>query len=577
MKKKASSELIKQAWAVRYSGDISRTEQLIGDLENGDDKTPLVLCEILLLKASIALRQRNAARVQACFKEAEDLLSAANVALPSRFFMQKGLWLDSLSEFTKSLPQHLEAVRRAETPVDRLVAQMNVVVCLYNLSLPLDKAFNDLHALRKTVRGHPYPALERHVRLIEQKEAFLKGDLAGVFGSPQKEPGQALFHQAWVARLPWAPKKKSIVDRFIETSFSNEAIYQNEYRRQTVLADPRWTDEGDPRAQDQVDRLYLWTWLWLEDPESPVRDLLASELSQFPFEKVATSLTTEDFLMLRSMGGWLGLWNANFRRWFQAWIRKATPSDIITPPLFEIEERLQACLRDHADGNSTSLKKVVADLRKKNPELAGLADLTEKLAKDLGAAESRASLFVDRARSVLKTDGRDTISKPMVEILAALKEDGYLSFEDALERGFEIAPYDDFVHDPKIHNLVQRLKTLLPASCILKTKDGVLHFKDPKNEIAIVAGSRHEAHFPGEVRAPLPKKQTEQTRLKQTVKGPAQLLVKFAGADAITREQIQDAIGTSKATTNRWIQTWLKSGVLTQTGSGRATRYRLRK
>ena len=85
-------------------------------------------------------------------------------------------------------------------------------------------------------------------------------------------------------------------------------------------------------------------------------------------------------------------------------------------------------------------------------------------------------------------------------------------------------------------------------------------------------------HFPDVSRsAALPKKQSEQARLRKAVKGPAQLLSRFSPGEVLTREQIQDAIGASKATTNRWIQTWIRDDVLDQTGSGRATRYQIKR
>lgn len=219
-------------------------------------------------------------------------------------------------------------------------------------------------------------------------------------------------------------------------------------------------------------------------------------------------------------------------------------------------------------------------MRASHPALEGLALLAEKLAAGLRANSKRAKFTVDSARSVLKNaeSGRHVISRPMAEVLAALKERGFLTFEEALERGFEIAPYDDFIHAPKIHNLVQRLKKILPPSCLLKTKDGALHFTDPTKAIHVIQGSPHHAHFPALENTPtLPKKQSAQVQLKKAVKGPARLLTTFAADDILTREQIQDAIGASKATTNRWIRAWLRDGVLDQTGSGRATRYQIKR
>jgi hypothetical protein len=176
----------------------------------------------------------------------------------------------------------------------------------------------------------------------------------------------------------------------------------------------------------------------------------------------------------------------------------------------------------------------------------------------------------------LTTDHERMISEPAAKILCFLKKQTSISFEDALSESFGIRGYDSLVHNPKIYNLIHRLKLFLPLTCSISTKNQRIYFTDDGEHVRIQQGGTHTRHFP-QFYFPLQsfeKKQTLQMQKKVEVDARTQLMRLFEEKPSLNRQEIQTSLGLSKTTTNRWLSTWLDTGVVRKIGSGKSQAYR---
>lgn len=580
--------LATQAWEHRFSARLGLARALLVRLEDGLSESSISLCpseraamdaEVALLNASFARSEMNLADAEKWIDKASCILRDSGLPESFQLVMQTALGLDAQSRWAESLRLYQAAVRIAQGPFETLAAKFNLAVCQYNLDLPNQKLLDEIENELKASQDHPIRRGFKQIRLMDVKRAFLDARIDAIDErAGDLELSQETYFRAWLGSLPWSTCKNSRIDDFIGLSSGEEEFFQKHYRLQTLKADTRLLGgelEESPLLQLQVDRLYLWTWKWLENPTQSQANLLERELAQFPFEKAHLTLTSEDVLMLESLGGWLSLFDSPFARGFDRWKGKYLPAKLQPSYFFEVDRRCRELLCARQDSELAEFAEGVRVLR---PSLSGYFDLIRRLASGL-PSES----FIQPKQVVVRPEdhtithaGQTTISPQGSALLCELVRRGSISFPEALLIAFEIPGYDELIHAPKINNLIQRLKKILPHEVHLRTKAKRIYIEDPGSVVRIPESNPHRAHFPRfefQAVTEAAKKQSLHLEKKVEVDFQATLTTKFADSSVLTRRDIEGALTVSKATANRWIAHWISTGVLAKTGDARETKY----
>ena len=582
-------------WRARLVSDIAHAKNVLRDVREWPDLSSDESVQIKIVRASLL---RHQGKNQICLDEIQALLSESEL---SAFSVCMGLIQIAICQMAKSsFSDALSSLNRAfeADPENELavVIRLNQAICHYNLGLPLRGLLEHIRFEIGGEADHPLKKSLIQLDVMQMEQDWLRGDFDALFAATVMPLTQGAYLQALANSLPWfAPHR--IAQEFVEETAGHREFYFKEHRRQTLLADARWgsSDSTDKQIQLSSDRIYLWTWKWLANPASHLSPLLANELSNFPWDHAHLTLTNMDFFFLRSAGGWLSIFNSEFARFFDAWWGKHSPPALPESLFFESDWKFSQWMR-YNDGPIPLAYRAgvpaayVQFISQLTPPLSSqpTSQPASQPASQRQMQKSGQSLFaespagdrllrVDLASSTLRRGSQSMISSTLAKVISELKNEGSMSFSDALRVGFEIPHYDDWIHAPKIHNLVQRAKKILPAEAVLRTKDRRLYLEESRPVILIRCGSAHQQHFPQFLSPPnsFEKKQTLELEIKLKRKSKAFLLGLFAQQIDCTRQDIQDVLQLPKATANRYITNWLKEKWLRKTGEGRSTKYLL--
>lgn len=558
--------VLKQAWILRWQDDIDGARALHTALSEKVRDT-LEQSELDLLHASFLRRQLRNAEAKECIEKVRQRLRNSGQTDSFQLIMQTAICMDVDSNFADSHFLYLQALNVASDDVERFMAKLNLIIARFNLGLDIDHLFDEL--AEDTGPKHPLRNLLDKALVLQTEKRFLSGEFNRIIDSPVNGAAQSLYQRAWFEALPWIgieKHRKQFADRIlIDANF-----FGGKYGLETLQMDPRWQSAKESTIQFLVDRIYLWTWKWLEEPSAIQSQMLSKELANFPFFEAAHRMTFFDVYMLRSAGRWLSIYCDKFDSQFRQWLSKY--DDLKLPPssFFEIDAQACDCVKQ---GDSIGLKRLSAN----HPHLETYFSLVDRILSDYPrrTEQNTDGLSVNIAASTLKTREATIVWQPACQLLSHLQVRKVLSFSEALFLAFGISQYDEDVHRVKLRNLIQRLKPHLPSLVQIYTKDQKIYLEDPAGQIHVLQGSTRHLLFPQfEISSTnSPKRQVARHRLRRDHSGLKALADILAEKSSCSADEIQSRLGLSRATTQRLIKSWLSSNLLVRVGRGSKTRY----
>lgn len=549
----------RKAWELRYAGKVEEARALAHSVA---PFSSVERAELLLLEASFARHDRQPDDSRSLVEQARRLLADAGIEASFQLRMQEAINLDVQSRFADSLRLYQEARMLARDGFEQSLATVNLAIARYNLSLPFASLLEELGPLER----HPLAETLEQLKLLSLKKSCAEGRFEEALALKFSPASQGVYLQAWIASLPFLGGSPAHRERFRELGASSVSYFQKAYRLQTIEASPRLAggDEGVP-VQERADRLYLWVWRWLADPAAFPVALLEKELSRFPFDTAHLTMTDEDFLLLRSVGAWLGLFDPALKARFAEWQAKYFPA-LPACPFFDLE---LACVKALEAGSAAALNELEARL-----PAPGLFRLARSLlsATALPPAPSSGTLLVRLSDSSLQTPEGRVISEPLARLFASLAKEGSLSFPEALSACFGLHRFDPFDHGPRIQNLLSRAKKLLPPGAGLRTKSQRIYLEGAAR-VLVQEGPAHGRRLPRFEWPELDRKQSVGLEKKQGVDLKAKLLTNLSGRREFTRAELQSRLELPKATANRLLLGWTREGFLRARGAGAARTY----
>jgi hypothetical protein len=165
---------------------------------------------------------------------------------------------------------------------------------------------------------------------------------------------------------------------------------------------------------------------------------------------------------------WIFIFEPKWRTRFRQLFRHVSQAKPMAGSLFEYEFLWQEMFE-------SPTKKSAYQKKLRQHPLHSVRDLQfEKLLKPLFSRrpKTKRTLLINPGTGELFVDQkRILISHPVVHFLQLLRRQKSFTFADVMSNCFQIEDYDSFIHDPKVNNLIQRVKKEFGFEiCLTKNK-----------------------------------------------------------------------------------------------------------
>lgn len=625
---------IQKAWAARFDHRLLECRRSVAELKRelmiydpavevlAHDSQFAEKAEVLCLEASLLRADGNRDGAKALLAKVE---GAVRVRQEPDFFslaLQKALTAYSEGNSARALEGFLAAQAAAPSGQAELVARLNALFCLENLGQDVDESVNESRARLQEIEKTEdvIPLVRIHLEAFSLRQEFRLGRWVprALTGLETEFSTQRDYYIRWVQALPYVQPTPSggAARESLPLPFLRRDTAYRVYRIRTLQGLDHPEDVGSVPVQEWADRFYLWVWKWLMDPAEFPAQRLGAVLGEW--SALSTSvLTQEDAYLVRNAMGWLCLFDPSAEGRIQKWLQKIRPARMSLIPVLDFESRVQDVLRLWLRGESKTALKMVK-LLKADPlagekgyrfgELLDALDATimgrdeiagpfEKLLhglRDWTVAERQpraGRLCVDLATGAIRApNGDEMVSPGMAEAFGALMETPVLPHAEFVARVFGYSRYDSLIHDPKILNLLARMRDIAPKGLTFGVKSGrvraegepsawrQVQFLGRHPYVTGLKGVQEWQDFGRQQTAAKASAETVNSggpgvRSTRPESAPILALKKLQGQGTVTRAQLEEATGVSRATAARMIAGWVEKGFVRREGSARNTRY----
>jgi len=544
--------------------------------------------ELVVLLASLARADQDLPLSEKLLNTARRWMEEGGLAPPFCLSFQSGLNYFQTGDFTSALDEFVSARRQANTLFERTCATANILFCLDNLGLPFESCVQELRVNLNQLRSEPAAeALETQFDCFLLRQAYREGSFDG-FCRLRAIGTQSHYLQIWVSELPYTSLYRRYRDQISDLALSEHCLFHKSYRFRTLQGVIHPEDLTDFCLKEFADRLYLWTWRWLANPDEMPSAQIIRLLESANLELRFIHLSSESYQLIRNALGWLGLFHPLQAQPLQAWIERLKPGRLTLYPLYEFERRLIHYCKAKCSGRTDQAKESKDELLSHplfrssttywpillkaicpHPELARVQSL---IGTSMNAGKP---LLVNFQTSTLEIQSRKIISETMCRALLLLREHPIVPADLFLDRCFGIGKYEPIVHNSKIYNLLARLRKVFVAGNLVFT----LGMKESR---VIAQGSWEKIHFQGNpdslspaflFRRPSVDPPLETFNFSASRSRRLLLKNQLAHREFFRRSDIQRLAKVSKSAAHRMIQRWMKEGWIRSQGRARNLRY----
>lgn len=580
-------------WDLRLSGDCEAAYEAYLDavaagVSSGDREAQR---DLRLLKISFLRHRRNFEELDAAVSDFQAWLESPGERPCERSLLQQGLNALARGRLSDALEQFLLARRKAAAAGaarEEQLSYFNALLCMEDLGMEFDSHLREFETGFGPHRAEPWArSIRTQLRALCLRSAFRRSRMPElpVLVSGDLEGEQAEFYAAWLARLPYtglAERNLETQERFSSGLARRGFGYMSQYRLRTLTMLLVSEDCGDSiRLGEKVERLYLWVWNWLIQPNSDGLGKILKLRSDIELS-CKQPLSREEFQLLKAADLWLALFSG--RRLAEAEERAMgfAHSSGASCPHLELEERVIRWLALERE-----VSPFAADQREsldhdpwleRVPFFAGLVragggERARILAESLASLRERAQgggVLVELLNSKIRVNGREveeSSSQALVQLLAAFQWKDTESKAELLRSVFGLSSYDSLIHDPKLANLLSRANRLLRGFAQFSTRGEKVHAKIDRGLVRYHGINAHSRCF---LELPGFKKELERELRVEWESDRSGEFVSFEKG-WWKRSDLESALRLSKASCARWLKEWAPH--LDTQGTGRGIRY----
>ena len=503
--------------------------------------------------------------------------------------------------FLPAIEDFFSASRHSLNPIYRLLALTNTMLCLENLGIDSSGVSEEVEALRQipSIQSHPvFLSNEAQLRAYRMRQALRLGHVKEALAeAPNGLSLEVLDQSSYFARflslLPFTrffqPISKTESARLLSHP---QSFFQKGYGMRTLICQTNAEDQGYIRLSDRIDRLYLWTWQWLNAPETFSADRLMEAVNDVLMRLDLSRATLEDQVLLRNSIGWLGLADEAFMHHTRLVSQKLQAISSGQFPMYELEWGIIQLLKAKRQGQRVVYRDTLTSLKKHalwNSEEIKLSDLvknldshpitTRILSREMRARKSDAKTIRVDLNSYVITDltsQKKMLSQPMSLAFHLFSRESEVELAGFAREVFGLYQYDAIIHQPKIFNLLARIRTLVAGQLTLQVRGGVILCQGEWKSIELIAPSELSKLLRGEsLGFYLARGKIEGELVKKNI-AFARIRKKFGMAPSFSREDVQQEASLSKSTANRILEKLTQDGKIERLGYGKNIVYRFK-
>jgi hypothetical protein len=535
-------KLIQKTWRARLDRRLEDVFHLKAQLSRFSSQAR-IKAELTLLEASL-LRARGEIKASKEVIEAQrQSFVDSGQDYPARWCMEAGLNYFFCEEFSEACDFFLKVASSSDAePELKVQGRLNARLCFEYLDVPSP---NLEKLLEKDFLGSSTwsEGLARQWGALKMRRQFFLGQFPKEVSAGDD---QLAYQSRWIMALPFVRNLKSELPDF-------ENGYLRSFRGRTLLGLHSAADGDVNKTTDLIDRLYLWSWRKLAAQESDWSS--THELFVLILDRWSKPIPIASRHLLRLSLEWRAMFDPKFSVPNEVRLKATRDS---APFLCHAEYQVVDWFRSQLTGStvtepSGSLPEAMIKFLRPN-----LSRWKQAKTRD---EEARVLVDLELMKISIKESGRSLHSEVLTRALHHLSIEPTTTCAQVLEKAYGQRGYDPHLHSGRLFNLLARLRDLLPKDFTLTKKQDFILFSGPIESIR-----------PCIARAPHFRNSSE--RIPPTNTGTLSILSDL-GQGEFSRRDLELRFKKSRASANRLIDVWKKSGWVNAIGSGRSKKYKV--
>jgi hypothetical protein len=538
-----------------------------------------LLAEILLLNLSFQRSRHEIARAIEIHAAITERLQNHHYTPSFKFYSEKALNHYYQSEFLEALECYRVARATAikEKNISREAsAELNALLCLESLEMPRTTSENTLKKLSAQLNRDENAGFFSQLQSYEIRKLHGQGNLSAIFSESEIEAGQAVYLRLYLALLPYSTFHRRLDALESRRDFgrlmSHEYAFQRSFRVRTLKLNLQPEELHTVSGTFLIDRIYLWTWSWLISNEASLLEKILkcfTAIQDWSFSPQSSS----DRLRLQNALRWIALVEPKSKVFTEAALKKIAKPQGQLHHLYHYESTILNALedphfREEANHHPLALQKDILFRNLLNPTAGNhaLQPLQARIQKKPDTLAAATEIKIDLESFSLRSHRfEEIISEPLALAFSLFTAHDSVSFEEFARTCFGIFRYDQILHQPKIYNLLQRMKSILGGNDLIMTKGGKIYRR----------GSWPSITLRGQVSmTPLNLWKnilsTAESSASPAFTRQLDLLLK---TEVIKAQHFISALNRPRSSTLKMMKDWVNQGVISAQGKGKNTIY----
>ena len=406
-----------KVWMLRHSGQVRDAKEYLVEsamdlgypLHGTSDEKLSTSAELFLLDISFLRSELNCEEAISKYESLKSKVTSFNKNTQAIYWLQLGLSYLASGVYTKALDCFSKPNTKSCDDVTKVLLQLNAIICLeglgYDYEVRLEKVEADLKTINTTLPSSVY----EQIQAIKIRHAFfVKCDFKKLdhFQS-QSLTDQSKYFLFWIAKHPLLRLELN------NCNLENDLIdlgghWLRSYRMRTLQGISSEEDlTSDVRLEALIERLHLWVWFWLIDPNHFEVKKISSTLEKIASSDLTKEITPHSYKMLQNSLGWLELFQffplGHYNYLFSN-IKKVhnDPSKI-----FVLEEMWIKYLYSLRLGDKSLEKNYLEEIKKSEKGIAGITILDH-------SSMSKKMSFLGILSQKLKAPAKNTLKNGII-------------------------------------------------------------------------------------------------------------------------------------------------------------------
>lgn len=575
------NQLIRKIWDERVNQRIDSSLILFSELKSyyglSNNQTFLdakltemnmsIVCNCLALESSLARALRNKALSTACLQFIEREIKPAIIFNSFIYQFEKGISFFSENEWIESVHYFLKAKNLATDSLQKASCLINLVLCSENLDILNTNSLDELNSLIDELDSHVRQGIENQLHSLNLRNKYRNATLleTDFRSSLNHEINQSTYFLTFLEQIPYltTADSHSRLEHFVKKPGH---LFNKDFRIRTLTYQWADVDQNKGRLTDHIERIYLWTWKWIQDPLKFPLSPIVNAFKNFPWSQLdhidKLSLDNQSQFLLAL--GWLALFDNTLAGIHQTFAKKIKFS--VNHKYLMAEKNVQTLLLQKFERTATN--EIEASILKMFDGYTQSSDSDIALQKTI----------IDLSNFTIKQNNQRPIhSKSLSSAASLLIENENITVDHFFNKTLSQLEYDHFLNSHQISNMIYKLNKILGPVLLIRQKDGLIFATGNKNSVHIkYADERSQILKSNDTWIKLVQELRKEFSLitENKIKSRNKKYVTMLAAySSFSRYELQKELKLSKTESNRLIQIWLADNLISKKGFGKRTTY----